>query len=617
LKLRADLTRALRRHHVVLGAFALVFVFYAARYLSFESTPAGDGMYSWVYARSLAFDGDLHLANDYLLCGDPWHLGVDYGAGRPADPFYFGPSLFWAPLLWVARHVVHLPPDASASWVAGCSGPLTRFVGWSGVAQSLATLAIGYRLARRWASPTASLIGMLAVAFGSPLMAYGTTGWFASHVSSALGVALALLLWVRATEAPASRLRPLLAGAALGLAAVMRPNELSWGAGPAAFVGWWIFREARQKKLPLDALVFGATFVVGVLSTFWVQLFVWKLLYGAYWVAPPGKLYMQPWHAHPFLVLFTSRSGLLVFTPLMWLGFLGLLLHGWRSREPAFGRVLLISFVMTMWICSAPLSWSGSFTFSSRLLTNLAAPFVATGALFVDRATAFLRTSRRRRSIALAFALLPVGAIAWGIGKPLRVPADRIVKGPVLYSTGLKASLDETYDLVGNPANLPATLVFAARYRVHPKHFDALSGDGIFMHDYKTTALTTSDTVDFRAPPGEVVLADGTMDAQGLVVTPASRGRFLVSIWWPWVTHVTLAVKAPRDLTLRIQVNGFFTRMGVSGVRVAAGTSNVEIAMPRFAFDSGINEVIVSATDEVVVETMKLIDREKRDTSVK
>ena len=84
----------------------------------------GDGYYSWIFVRSIAFDGDVHFANDYAVCGDPWHLGIEEGGHRPANPFYFGPAIFLSPVLFILRHLIRLPlrrripgePDALARW---------------------------------------------------------------------------------------------------------------------------------------------------------------------------------------------------------------------------------------------------------------------------------------------------------------------------------------------------------------------------------------------------------------------------------------------------------------------------------------------------------------------
>src|SRR5580700_4147555 len=56
--------------------------------------PSSDGHYGWIYARSLAYDGDLDFANDYELCGDPWTMGWTTPTHHRANVFYIGPAVF-------------------------------------------------------------------------------------------------------------------------------------------------------------------------------------------------------------------------------------------------------------------------------------------------------------------------------------------------------------------------------------------------------------------------------------------------------------------------------------------------------------------------------------------
>ncbi len=79
--------------------FGLPLVAYVALYFIDATAfhPSGDGYYSWVFARSLAFDGDIELTIDYAQCGDPFDVGRDRGPGHPDNPFYVGPALFWVP----------------------------------------------------------------------------------------------------------------------------------------------------------------------------------------------------------------------------------------------------------------------------------------------------------------------------------------------------------------------------------------------------------------------------------------------------------------------------------------------------------------------------------------
>src|SRR5512142_3035300 len=57
--------------------------------------PGADGYYGWIYARSLAYDGDLDFTNDYALCGDPWSMGWTTATNHRANVFYIGTAVFW------------------------------------------------------------------------------------------------------------------------------------------------------------------------------------------------------------------------------------------------------------------------------------------------------------------------------------------------------------------------------------------------------------------------------------------------------------------------------------------------------------------------------------------
>jgi hypothetical protein len=608
--------RWLRAHALLIGTFALVFALYTQRYLALPTVPEGDGMYSWLFARSVVFDGDIDFTNDYRLCGDRWHFGVDYGAGRPANPFYFGSALLWTPLLWVARHAISLPAGAPAMDAAGCAGPWVRFAGFGGIVFAIGALAAGYRIARRWASVHASLAGVLVVALGSTLSMYGNAGWYMSHAGSAFGVSVAMLAFLRAHEKPSAK-RVVLAGAALGLAALMRPNELVWGAGPGVVVLVTALRDVRARRVPRDAMAFGLLYAAGALIVFSLQLVVWKKLYGAYWVVPTGRIYLQPFHAHPFLLLFSSRCGLLVFTPLMWFGLLGLALFSWRSSRPEFGAALVISTIAAIWICSSPISWSGAHAFGARLLTNLAGPFVATTALFFERVGRRVFASRAWTRRAIALVALPALAITWGVANPKSgVKLTGVAPGPDIYARGLRASLDELYSVVGNPANLPASAVFAARYRLRPKYFDTLADEGIFQHRYRTATPKGADSLDFAHPPSAYVLASGVAGDDGLHVARTAPARFLVTLWWPWVTHLELGLTPPSvDVVMRLTVRGFFTSHTITAT-LLAGVNEPRIEVPS-AFDSGINEVVVEVDSPVDIAWMHFVDESDHDTRIK
>jgi hypothetical protein len=64
-------------------------------------------------------------------------------------------------------------------------------------------------------------------------------------------------------------------------------------------------------------------------------------------------------------------------------------------------------------------------------------------------------------------------------------------------------------------------------------------------------------------------------------------------------------------------VNGFFTRKNADEIHIEGGQSQVELPVPTYGFDSGINEIILEASDDVTIATMRLHDTNVHDARVK
>ena len=592
------------------AALLLVLVAHAVRYgtISRAGIPYADGAYSWLFARSLAFDGDLDFTNDYALCGDPFDVGVDEGAGRPANPFYFGPALFLTPLLWIIRHVVRLPAGASEEWRAGCTGPIVFYTGLLSIIATVVAVWIAYRCARRWFGEIPSALAVLVMGLASPLAVTGTVSWYYSHLWATLTVAAALLCTVRATEAPERRSRWVVTGMACGLAALMRPQESLWLLVPIAVIA------ASARRTPLRA-VLGRTslLAVGFVAVASLQLFVHQRLYGTPFVIPQGKLYVQLGHAHPWLALFSARSGLLYWTPLMWIGLLGI--PWFVRREPT--RVLAVAIVLVgcaqHYIASSALAWTGSATLGARVQTSLVPALFLTATALLE---ALLGWARRRRvgpaAIAIAL-LLPWLAIGWTT--PVSgVANDRPVPAADLYGPAVSQAFTTVYPEIGNPFTWPATGIFAVRYRTRPSVFDILATEGMFKRSYRDSRNVWADTLKFDKPPA--AYWSPSLDRLSATTGPRSA-RFLVTLYWPWVTSVRVKARPlAGPATLEIENRGFFLRSSV-GRLTFTEEALLELRVPAGAFDSGINEVVLSSDAPLQLETWQWVDDGPHDRSVR
>jgi hypothetical protein len=190
-------------------------------------------------------------------------------------------------------------------------------------------------------------------AFGGALLAWGATflHWYmvqqptASHAPSAFASALALWLWDRDRQqrGPAGFL---LLGLALGLAMCVRWQNGVLLALPGLELCGRFWRTA-------EALTAGGLARLPGAGAPWArlpQMAVWKALYDKWLLPypPHGTDFVRL--GHPFFLetLFSSRHGLLSWTPVFWAGYLGFI--PLLRRRPGLGYPLLLPLVLMTYV---------------------------------------------------------------------------------------------------------------------------------------------------------------------------------------------------------------------------------------------------------------------------
>lgn len=578
--------------------FALIFAAHLGRYLiavNVDYYPGGDGYYIYMLARSMAYDHDIDLTNDYAICGDPWSIGKDFGTGHPANPWFIGPATIWAPALAILKHVVPLPANAPPVMVNGCRGPVVFALGLLAPVFVLLTLYFGYRIARRFAGDGPALLGAIIVGFGSLLIVFGPLWWNYSHVWAAATLTLACLFYVKTTEQPTRVRYWVCTGAAIGWAALMRPHHMMWLIAPALLTcveGW---KAILARRSPHREALRGIAALAAFGAVFSIRLWSYDYMYGSPWPPVLRHVYLQPAHAHPLLLLFSGRAGLLTYTPMMWLavwGFFGSLF--WRRHHRVF-LPLGIAFFVDFWICSSPLEWPGGATVGPRLLTSFCGMFLVwtslTAKVVGDWASA--NVDRLKRFAAIGWVGLPL-LLSWQLTN-----GDAPYDAPSIYGRGFRMLLDDVYAQIGNPATFPAPLVFRARYRTAARDFDRVAQYGLFYHDFEQGRLLGRDSIEFAHPAEDVLLLEGLEPVPaGQRIRPRHPGRMIYPLAWPFVSAVTVDIAGlpPRD-GCRITVENalFFQHRRVRSRALACNVDTVRIRVPPGMFDSGINETRISS----------------------
>jgi hypothetical protein len=377
----------------VLGILAMLAI---ATVLGPAHLVAGDGHYVFAAGRSLAYDGDLDLTNQYWVMGDRWGLGRDPTTDRwRLPPREIGSSILMIPGLWL-----HLTIGAKAAWepAFACLGAAAS-LGPCGLGCVRTLEAAGFQMSRgrvEW------LASVAVFGFVVPFYAVGSSG-YPHALDAAIG---AWLTWALVARKPA----PVI-GALLACAVLTRMQNVLWLLWPIAEL--IVRREpAELRRVGVIAAV-GAT---GLLPQLWLGLahpgsergaLGWTLAFfnlDGY----PGDLWRVLFGVH----------GLVLWTPIAALALIGLALH----RRAAAWAVLV-----GLWLLLASVrDVDGGDAFGARRLSGIVG-LLALGLGQLDAVT------RRRGALTVVLAsLLAINLALTGlaIAGKISLASPESVRGP-------------------------------------------------------------------------------------------------------------------------------------------------------------------------------------------
>jgi hypothetical protein len=439
----------------------------------------GDGHMMYLMARSTALDGDWRFDNDLARFGDPWRQRTTR-TGRKAIGHPIGPALVWTPLIWIAQ-LGAVVADAFGARIElhGYTLWHQRFVFLSSALCACGAALLGARLARRllgggWAASYAAA----AVLLGTSLTYYATYMPSYAHALDAFACAAFLAYWAQ-TAGRRDRRRWLVLGALLGIAALIRIQELAMGVVVALEVA---ARTAQRVpwRARLAWWIGGAATLAVALVVLVPQLLEWHLVFGSITELPQGAKYTRL--EAPMLgeLLFSPRNGWFSTTPVAYAGVIGLCALPRRARLVAAGLVAAVA--IQVYLNSTILDWWGSAAFGQRRMCNVTLPLVVGLAALVGRAgqLAGRLPVWARHAIAgavlgpaVAWNLMRVGALRGGVPAPdalLPACCERVPRA-------LQPAFAWVYRGIGDPFELPASAWFAWRHGVPLDRWDRTAGN--------------------------------------------------------------------------------------------------------------------------------------------
>jgi hypothetical protein len=298
-----------------------------------------------------------------------------------------------------------------------------------------------------------------------------------NHALDALASSAFLAYWAL-TIGRADVKRWLVLGLLLGLAMLIRMQELALGVVVALEVVTTLVRKRDVRVLARGALVLAIALVM-----FTPQLAFWKVVYGGWFEAPQGGAYTRPDTPMILELLWSARNGWFVSHPVTYAGVIGLFFIPKAARFAAAGLVLAL--LLQIYLNSTIFDYWGQASFGSRRLCSMTLPVVVGFSALVWRFGRLVaRVPRVPRGVWHGVALLVIlPFVVWNLDRLFLFGKGRAAPdglAPTCCDRGprwMQPTLHAIYDRIGNPFEFPANAIFAMRHGVEIQRWDRAVGN--------------------------------------------------------------------------------------------------------------------------------------------
>jgi hypothetical protein len=535
-------------------------------------------------------DHDFDLADDYAHFGmlERGDLAVPTTTGHRRTIYSVGPAVVWGPFFAAGELVGRIDRFLGGSPDLSGFGPYHRnAVALGSFLYGYLALVLIFGLARRYFSESTALAAVLLVYAATFHYWYMVLQPTYAHAASAFFAAAAIVLWDRGrgTAGPSAFL---LLGLVLGLAMCVRWQNGVFLLLPALDLVQRFLRDrAAWPRLLLCAALLCLGTVVGAIP----QMLAWKAIYGQWILADPpqGPGFVRLHHPRILETLFTSRHGLLSWTPVFWLGFLGLL--PLVRRRPRIGWALLPPFVLMTWVNMGVADYWAGHSFSGRRFDSLLPIFALAMAAAIDVLRRFAREHPR------ALAVIPgIALAAWNVSlaEALRrnwIPRD----DTVAFSTLTRATAQAFADTLGFPTTWPASWLFALRHERPPSQFDLAVGRYLFHMQNNLGGI-----VEVGASGDEASLGEGFFGIESYAGRAArrlrERARILAALDHAEDLELRFEAAAPEPREVRVLVNG----REAGRFRVESTWTEARLQVPEAFWRRELNDVVLETSGEGV-----------------
>ena len=445
--------------------FALVLILLAVLFAQqkLSNGITSDGALYFAHLRSIVFDHDLEIAPELDALHQPQ---------RPHHVIPIGPAIVWAPA-YLAVAAVDRIGSATGAWTRaqgtdlGLTGAYVQAAALSSFFMMAVGLIVLHLRVRREFGPS------IAIATSVLILGATTLAWYVilepsmTHAVSFGCVAIALVLterWLVDTK-PTWR-QGVLLGAWFSLVILVRPEDgvfLLFPLTAMLFAPVWRAAALRERVRAAGAMLVGAAPLLVLQGA----ALAWLLSTNTFSLLGGDEAYLTFFDARFLDVLFSSRHGLMSWTPIVWVALAGTIAYAWR--QPLWALPAIVAFMILVWTNGSAHDWSGGWAYGGRRFTSVLAAFtpgvamalygiyrrplllIAPAAVVIVGWNALLMTQYQRQ-------LLPRDETV-RFDTLVRQQADLLVKPPFLYPFAFPANVwfawreglpVDRYDLLGS-----------------------------------------------------------------------------------------------------------------------------------------------------------------------
>ncbi|MBX7186165.1 MAG: hypothetical protein K1Y01_13585 [Vicinamibacteria bacterium] len=537
-------------------ALLTLLVLCAFLYLRHPRSLDADGIHYFTYARSLIGDRDLDLANDYGLLGQEMHAKNVLPIGAP---------LVWGVLLVPLYLVQSLLGIIFGFTVTGAEPTFIAAACLVSISLGCAGLFLLYRELRDFASPSAALLAVLLVWFGSPLRFYMRVLPSFAHAIEFFAGVLVVVASRRLRETGSLRWA-VKAGLACGLVYLVRSQDGLLLLVPAifAFDAWLSHRNLARMIRE------GASTLAGFASLAWIQSAVWWSMFGTPFLVPHkvlhGEGFAAPAAPKLLEMLLSDRGGLFSTYPVTLIAIAALPFALRRSRPWVISAVLVL---LLQWRLNASIfDWYQVRRFTGTI------PLIALGLAMV--------TPRLARAGVLACAVLVALVHQYDVA----IDSLRPLPGAPVP---IQAALRETADSIAAPVY--EGLEFASPW-LAVAFIEGYTGSPLLLTGRSDLDLGGSDWWMRLPRPArrfsDVETEDGSLcrfvDGREARLWLPLRGRGELRL-----SFEIRSIETETPQRFEVEVNG--TSLGAQ--EIAPSWQTVRFVLPETVWREGTNEVVL------------------------